>query len=246
MRHRFFVGNKTIIGGEIRLTGENAAHASVLRLTTGEEIVICNGDATDYHCVVINCSKTEVIAKILHSKPNSAEPSIAVTLYQAIPKTGKMEEIVERCTQIGVSGIVPVITSRCVAKASDRDTKKVGRWQKIAQSAASQSQRGRIPQIRDVMMFESALQEAKTCDTVFVCYEDERQISLKEFLQNLKRSLSSIALFIGPEGGFSDAEVSKFKENSIATVSLGPRILRTELAGVVASANILYELGERI
>lgn len=241
MKHRFFVDNKDIAGDEILLTGENATHASVLRLAVGEEIVVCNGAGMDYHCIVTFCNKSHTKAKVVRKQPNLAESPIAITLYQALPKTGKMEEIVDKCTQLGVSRIVPVITARCVSKTSDRDAKKIERWQKIARSAASQSGRGRIPQIGDAMMLEAALQQAKTHDASFVCYEAEEKYSLKTYLQSMPRDLSSIAFFIGPEGGFDDVEAAKFKESDIAILSLGSRILRTELAGAAVVANILYE-----
>ena len=242
MRHRFFADNKDIADDEIVLTGENAAHAAVLRLGIGEEIVVCNGAGMDYRCVVFSCNKSETKAKVLHKAPNTAEPFIAVTLFQALPKIGKMDEIVEKCTQLGISRVVPIITSRCVTKASDRDTKKTARWQKIAQSAASQSRRGQIPQICDIMTLEAALREADAHNTAFVCYEGEERFPLKAFLHNLPQSPSSIAFFVGPEGGFALDEMVKFKDAGIAAVSLGPRILRTELAGAVVLANIMYEL----
>ena len=242
MSHRFFVDEKDIASSEIVLTGENAAHAAVLRLVPGEEIVVCDGIATDYFCVAVICDKNKTTAKILRKVPNLAEPPIAVTLFQALPKVAKMDEIVDKCTQLGVLRIVPVLTARCVAKTSDRDAKKMARWQKIARAAASQSQRGRIPQICDVMTFEAALVDAKTHDAAFACYEGERRLSLKAFLQGLPKSPVSVAFFIGPEGGFTDDEATKFKENGISTISLGARILRTELAGAVVLANVLYEL----
>ncbi|MCL2376686.1 MAG: 16S rRNA (uracil(1498)-N(3))-methyltransferase [Defluviitaleaceae bacterium] len=242
MEHRFFVGGKDILGDEIVLSGENAAHAAVLRLAVGEEITLCDGNAVDYHCVVTGLSKADVRVNILYKLENIAEPPVAITLFQALPKAGKMDEVIEKCTQLGVSGIVPVVTTRCVAKASDRDCKKMDRWQKIALSAARQSQRGRIPKIGDVMSLEGALKGMGAYDAAFVCYEAEEVLSLKAYLQGLAHGLASIAFFIGPEGGFAQDEIAKFKENGISTVSLGPRILRTELAGPVVLANILYEL----
>ena len=242
MKHRFFIDGTDITGSEIVLTGKNATHASVLRLLPGEEIVICDDASIDYSCVVVSCDKLETKAKILSKTPNIAEPTVVITLFQALPKASKMDDIIEKCTQLGVSHIVPVITARCVAKTSDRGTKKTERWQKIAHSAASQSQRGCIPQINNVMTFEAALQQAKTHCVSFACYEDEKRFTLKSLLQGLAQNLSSIAFFIGSEGGFTDSEVAKFKESDVPTVSLGSRILRTELAGAVALANILYEL----
>jgi 16S rRNA (uracil1498-N3)-methyltransferase len=242
MKHRFFVSSKNITGDEIVLAGENAAHSAVLRLAPGEEIVICDGAAMDYRCIVACCNKSETRAKVVGTSVNTAESSIGITLYQALPKAGKMDEIIEKCTQLGILRIVPVIAARCVTKLSDRDAKKIERWQKIARAAAAQSQRGKIPRISDVMTLKAALQQAKTQGTAFVCYESENRLALKTFLQSLPKNLSSIAFFIGPEGGFDETEAAKFKESGIATVSLGSRILRTELAGAVVLANTLYEL----
>jgi len=242
MKHRFFVDNKSILCDEILLTGENAAHAAVLRLAIGEKIVICDGNSADYHCVVTSLGKTEVQTKILYKSENKAEPPVAITIFQALPKVGKMDDIIEKCVQLGVSHIVPVSTTRCVAKTSDRDSKKIDRWQKIMLSAARQSQRGRIPQICNVMTLSEALSVLHAYDASFVCYEAEEALTLKGYLQNLSQNPVSIAFFIGPEGGFAQEEVACFKEKGVATVSLGPRILRTELAGPVVLANILYEM----
>jgi len=240
--HRFFVDGGCIERSGLSLTDENAAHAHVLRLAVGEEVVVCDGDGMDYYCTVTFTSKSATALRVRDRATNTAEPPMAITLYQALPKTGKMDEIIDKCTQLGVSRIVPVITARCVAKASDRDTKKIYRWQKIALSAARQSQRGRVPQVYDVMTLSEVLETVGNYDAIFACYEAEDMLSLRAFLQGLPQNPASIAFFIGPEGGFAQEEIAKLKENGVATVSLGSRILRTELAGSVVLANILYEM----
>ena len=242
MKHRFFVDYTEFESNDIVLTGENAAHAAVLRLAIGEEIVIYDNNGMDYHCIVTSTGKSETRAKFLHKSVNMAEPQIAITLFQALPKTGKMEEIVDKCTQLGIMRIVPVVTARCVSKISDKDAKKVDRWQKIAQSAASQSGRARIPKVNSVMTFDAALENTKCYGTAFVCYENEESLSLKVFLSSMIQKPLSISYFIGSEGGFTDEEITKFNKINIPTVSLGPRILRTELAGAAVLTNILYEL----
>ena len=200
--------------------------------------MICDGAGMDYHCAVASCTKSETIATVIKKIPNTAEPNICTTIFQALPKTGKMDEIIDKCTQLGVSRIVPVITARCVAKPSDRDAKKIDRWQKIALAAASQSQRGKVPIIDKALSFSEALIQAKSYDTTFACYEGEKHLLLRSYLQYATR----IAFFVGPEGGFSNDEIAMFNTNGIATVSLGPRILRTELAGAVVLANLLEVL----
>ena len=239
MMHRFFVDYVDISDKEIALTGENAAHGSVLRLAIDEEIVVCDGNAADYHCIVTKADKKEIRAKIIHKLENKAEPPIAITLFQALPKSGKMDEIIEKCTQLGISRIAPVLTSRCVTKAP-----KVDRWRKIAQAAAKQSQRGRIPRIGAIMALDDAIEEAEGYDSAFACYEAEEALLLKTFLKNLPKNISDIAFFVGPEGGFDAEEVNQFRESGIVTVSLGSRILRTEAAAPAVLVSILYELEE--
>ena len=237
--------NLNIVDGEIILTDENAAHAFVLRLKIGEKIVVCDGKACDYHCIVDSIAKDQVHVKITNSVANAAEPPVFVTLFQGLPKGDKMEEIVEKCVELGISRIVPVVTARCVAKSSSRDTKKAMRWQKIGEAAAKQSQRGILPQVSEILRFDEALQLAKECNIVFACYELEDKLMLKGLLKALPKEITSLAFFIGPEGGFTNEEAAQFAENNIVTVSLGQRILRTETAGAAVLANVLYELEEK-
>jgi 16S rRNA (uracil1498-N3)-methyltransferase len=243
--HRFFANNLDINDGKIVLVGDNARHAIVLRLDIGEEIVVCDGKANDHYCVVDLISKDEVHAKVVRSETNAAEPPIFITLFQGLPKGDKMDEIVEKCVELGISRIVPVVTARCITKPSPRDNKKSARWQKIAEAAAKQSRRGIIPEISSVLKFDDALQSAKNHDAVFACYELEDKLILKNLLKTLPDKITSLAFFVGPEGGFSENEVAKFTASNIATVSLGQRIMRTETAGAAVLANILYELEGR-
>ena len=243
--HRFFADNLDIAGGKITLTGENAAHAAVLRLKVGEEIIVCDCKACDYHCLVDSMAKDEVRVKVVDIKANTAEPSVLVTIFQGLPKGDKMEEIVEKCVELGVYRIVPIVTARCVAKSSPRDAKKAARWQKIAEAAAKQSQRGILPQVSGLLKFDEALQLANEHDVAFVCYELEDKLMLKNLLKFLPNKITSLAFFIGPEGGFTDEEAAKFAENNITIASLGRRILRTETAGAAVLANVLYEMEGR-
>lgn len=229
-----------IEGDEIVLTGENAAHGAVLRLTAGEEIVACDQDGIDHFCLVSTISKGEIRAKVCQSKKNIAEAQVDITLYQALTKGDKMAEIVEKCVELGVSSIVPVVTARCVARSSSRDSGKTNRWQKIAESAAKQSGRGKIPKIGGVLTLDEAISHAK--GTCFFCYELEDKLSLPAFLKALPKEADAISFFIGPEGGFAAEEAAKFKAQGFAAVSLGRRILRTETAGPAVAANIMYQL----
>jgi len=240
--HRFFIDNAKTMNEDVLLTGQNAAHANVLRLNIGEGIVVCDGRGWDYYCAVIAISRDEVRVRITHSEENTVEPSVAVTLFQALPKGDKMDDIVERCVELGITSIVPVVTARCIARPSSRDAKKTERWRKIALSAAKQSHRGIIPHVAGAMSLDKAIMSAKGHGAAFVCYEMADKLSLKDFLQVLPSDITSLAYFIGPEGGFAPDEIIKFAENSIPAVSLGRRILRTQTAASAVLANVVYEL----
>lgn len=241
---------------EITLTKENAAHAAVLRLNIGEGIIICDSAGTDYHCIITKISQKEVKASITKIIPNQTEPIIKISLYQALPKAGKMDDIIKNAVQLGIYEINPILTKRCIPKPSQKDFKRVDRWQKISLSAAKQSHRGIVPKVNPIIELKDALDNITAngitangiaTDTPhFVCYEAESdgRIALKQHLKALPKSITRLAFFIGPEGGFSDDEVAAFKKGGMAMVSLGSRILQTQLAGSIALASILYELGE--
>ena len=236
--HRFFIDKSNIIAREIELTGENAAHAHVLRLRHGEEIVVAVcGAGVDYFCAVTKTSKTSVTAEILREKPNNAELPLEVTLFQALPKGNKMGDIIENVTELGITRIYPVETTRCVARPTD----KTARWQKIAESSAKLCHRGRIPKIHDAIDLPRAIEAANRMDAAFACYELEQVYTLSEYFNGLDMpNVKSIGFFIGPEGGFDEREVELFKENGIPAVTLGTRILRAQSASVMVMANINF------
>ncbi|MDR2168439.1 MAG: 16S rRNA (uracil(1498)-N(3))-methyltransferase [Clostridiales bacterium] len=233
--HRFFIENRDIEGQEIRLTGENAAHGRVLRLRVGEEIVAAvSGGGIDYFCTVSEIAKSEILAEITRTAENKAEPAFEVVLFQALPKGGKMAEIVEHATELGVSAIVPFVSERCLARGEN-----ILRWQRIAESAAKLSHRGKIPQIHEVLSFREAVSLARRFALAFACYELENQLSIINYQLSIEGSL---AFFVGPEGGFTPEEADYFRQNGILTVSLGSRILRTQSAAAFVMAIINYQL----
>jgi len=241
--HRFFVDGRDIFDGKVTLHGKNAAHGAVLRLNIGEQIVVCDGAGRDYFCVVDAIEKGQIFCKVRHAQDSAAEPKMAaVTLFQALPKGDKLSEIVEKCVELGVSRIVPFVAERSITRPSSRDSKKIERLRAVAESAAKQSGRGRIPIIEDVVDLREAIAIAKQHDAAFACYESEDKLTLRDLLRPLVGGQSELAFFVGPEGGFTLEEVSMFLDNKIPTISLGPRILRTETAGPATLANILYEL----
>ena len=241
---RFFVDPENIINDKITIEGEDARHiGKVLRCKIGEEITVCDLCGNDYLCKISSIDNDTVTADIKEKKKSDTEPKTEITLFQGLPKSDKMELIIQKCVEIGVCSVVPVMMKRTVVKLDkkDKEEKKTARWQKIAQSAAKQSGRGIIPTVREVLSFKDALNEASHADAVLLAYEDENENGLKEFVSNFKGK--TIAVFIGPEGGFEESEVEEAKALGAKIITLGKRILRTETAGMVASAILLYELG---
>jgi len=240
--HRFFINENDIHNNSSVLEGRNAIHAGVLRIKIGEHIVLCNENSIDHTAIVKNIEKGRLYTEIISSSANLAEPGINITIFQALPKGDKFEEIINNCVQLGVIKIVPIITSRCITRLSGRDDKKLMRWQDIAEAAAKQSGRGRIPVINEIMSFNDAVTLSKKSELCFACYELEENQNLKEIFNNSKPQ--SISFFIGSEGGFTFEEVQTFIDNNIKTVSLGKRILRTELAGAFVMSCLIHQFEE--
>jgi 16S rRNA (uracil1498-N3)-methyltransferase len=240
--HRFFVKRENIKKGSILIDGEDVQHISrVLRLQAGDRIVLCDGSGTDYLTAIESMNKNSVIAAVIEQETSKGEPDIDVVLYQGIPKSAKMDTIIQKCTEMGVKRIVPVSTARTVVKLeSEKDEKKkVERWTKIAEEAAKQSGRGIIPGISMPMTLQEALKDAAKLGIVIVPYELEGSLAIKEALRNGKSS--SVGFFIGPEGGFEPYEIEEAKKMGAVPVTLGSRILRTETAGIAVLTGIMYE-----
>ena len=242
---KFFINKEDIKENTIKISGQDAAHISkVLRTEVGETLTLCDGCGTDFFAQVTSVSKEEVSLKIKEVLPCLAEPEISVTLFQGIPKQGKMDYIIEKCTELGISRIVPVATKRSVVKIDDKksEVKKLERWRKIAAESVKQCGRGRIPEITDVMTFSEAIDFSKSLDLTIAAYECERDTSIKSALAEKKPK--TIGVFIGPEGGIDDKEVKMLKDADIQTITLGTRILRTETAGHTVLTAIMYEYNE--
>ncbi len=238
---KFFVKPESIKDHKIVLDGENAKHiGSVLRAKIGEKIVVGDGQGRDYECEIESIDKKEVIAKIVDIFSNDNEPKVKITLYQGLPKADKMELVIQKCIEIGVDKIVPVKTEHTVVKLDGKEDKKIQRWNKIAEAAAKQCGRGKIPVVENVMSFKEAIESVKKLDSSIIPYENEKDFKIKAFAREFKGE--SIGIFIGPEGGFSESEIKYAIENGVMPVTLGKRILRTETAGLVATVILLYEL----
>lgn len=224
------------------LTGENAAHAKVLRLKTGEAVTVCDGNGTDYLCTVSDLSAGQVSLVVQREEPSKAEPQVFCSVYMAYAKAEKLEHVIQKATELGAGEIVAFPSSRCVSKPDERSlSKKLERWQKIAASAAGQSGRGRIPQVRAVGTFREAVEQAAKCDLALFPYENERTLSLRTCLQG--GSFQTVSIMTGPEGGFSEEEVLLAGQNTMKICSLGPRILRCETAPLCALTAVLYATG---
>ncbi len=231
---KFFVDTEP--SGKVILGQEEARHiGKVLRMGKGDEIVLCDGKATDYFCRIEEITKTEVVCEVFDKKESVSEPPCFVTLYQAVPKGEKFEYIIQKCTELGMSAIVPVQTERVQGEPNIR----MERLAKISMSAAQQSGRGIIPSVSEKISFDEALCKMTKADIAIVPYEDESACMLKDVLRG--KEPKSISLLIGPEGGFSPSEIEKAKKAGVLPVSLGRRILRTETAGAATIASIMYE-----
>ena len=232
---RFFINEP--VEDRFWVTGEDAEHiAKSLRMRLGETLVLCH-DEIDYTCKIVGIEKNSVLVERISVQPCTAEPQVDVTLFQGLPKGDKMDLIVQKAVEVGVCAIVPMLSRRCVSRPDEKTLqKKVQRWQKIALEAAKQSGRGIVPKVLDVLDFSKAVKLSAQKEQAILFYEADG-VPLKSILQQPK----SLAIFIGPEGGFEEEEVKLALESEVNICSLGHRILRTETAAIVASALTIYE-----
>ncbi len=220
------------------ITGSDAHYLKdVLRSRVGDELELFDGSGAVYRSKITSIGKEEVITAIISRQSSAAEPAVKVTLAQALPKGSKMDFIVEKCVELGVSRIVPILTERTIGKAA-----KPERWQKIAKEAAEQSGRAVVPAISELTTFEDLIKLKINYDLALIPWELEKEIILKQVLTTKLPDHPNILLLIGPEGGFTQQEVAMAKKAGFISVSLGKRILRTETAGMAALAAIMYQL----
>ncbi len=235
---RFFI--EPVDGDTAVITGADAHHlARVLRVRTGEKLTLCDGNGTDYFGEVSSVSSDAVEVCITERRPTVAEATIAVTLYQGLPKSEKMDFILQKAVELGAVRVVPVSTARSIVRLKgDEAAKKQARWQKIAAEAAGQSGRGIIPSVGEVLSFSKALEQLKGEHAV-VCYEGGG-VPLSN---TVNEQTASISVFIGPEGGFDPAEMEQLRQIGVQPVTLGNRILRCETAPIVALSVIMQLSG---
>lgn len=244
---RLFIFKELAINDEVTVSGEEAHHIiRVLRCRPGEVINISDGGNVESLGVIsdIDTRDIKIRFKIVEqNKQKEIRPFI--TLLQGLPKGEKFDWILQKNTEIGVSKFIPVITERTVVNiAPSKLKRRKERWEKIIAEAAKQSMRMDIPEIDKVMTFDSGLEEIKNHQLSIIPWEQEKKTSLKQIIRGVNKSISRIAVFIGPEGGYSVDEVERAKKFGAVPVSLGPRILRTETAAMAVCSMIMYELGD--
>ena len=239
--YRFFVDSKDVTDEEVRITGSDVNHIkNVLRMKNGDKIYVSDGDITDVTCEITEINDDEVIAKIIEEHENT-ELASKIVLFQGLPKSDKMELIVQKATELGASKIVPVAMKRCVVKLdAKKAASKIKRYEAIALSAAKQSKRSVIPEIGDVVSFKEALNMAKELDVCVVPYESDKGMEgTREVLAELEYG-QSIGIFIGPEGGFTPEEEDLLMKNNFKRITLGSNVLRTETASIAVLSMLIY------
>lgn len=241
--NRFFVKKDDIAGSSALIIGEDVKHISkVLRMAPGDKVMLCDGEGYQYLAKISEITKEEVRLAILSGERCAADPLQRITLYQGLPKGDKMELIVQKCVELGITEIVPVAAERSIVRIKPGEFGgKRTRYQRVAYEAAKQCGRGIIPQIADLVTFKSM--DVSRHDLIIIAYEDEKENTLKSLLKANPKA-KDIAIVIGPEGGLEKAEVDLLTQKGGTAVTLGPRILRTETAGMAALAMILYEIEE--
>lgn len=235
----WFFSEHEINGNQYSISGENAKHISkALRMKVGEALTLVTPNGIQCTCNIASVGSDCVTVEVVSKMPCKNEPDVFVTLYQSLPKGDKMEYIIQKCVELGVSRIVPVMSARCVSRPDTKSlAKKRERWQKIALQAAMQSRRGIIPQVCDCLSFDKAAEQTMQNDKTLIFYEMGGD-SVKKLLAEKPES---VGMFIGSEGGFEAGEVERLTSSGAVAATLGKRILRAETAPLAALSIIMYQ-----
>lgn len=240
---RFFVAPEQMQGDFLVLTGENAAHAKVLRLKCGEQVTVCDGAGNECVCTVSDISPDQISLVVTHRQDSSAEPTVKVSVYMAFSKGDKFEHVIQKATELGAYEIIAFPSARCVSRPDEKSLrKKLERWQKIAASAAEQSGRGTVPEVITLSSYTQALIRAASADLPILFYENERACTLRGALADVP--YKTVSILTGPEGGLETAEVEQALNAGLRVCTLGRRILRCETAPLCALSAIMYDSGE--
>lgn len=239
---QFFVEPEQIEAENVTITGSDVNHIrNVLRMKSGDKVRISDNCGSDYLCEITEIT-SELVKLHIAERCDNTELPIKITLFQGLPKSDKMELIIQKAVELGVNAIIPVAMKNCVVKLDEKKAKaKQGRWQAIAESAAKQSKRSVIPKIGEVMTFSQAVKSAETMEVKLVPYENERGMAhTREILGRIEKG-AEVAVFIGPEGGFDTSEIELVRDD-MELISLGNHILRTETAGLTTLAMLIFAI----
>lgn len=241
---RFFISRSEFNGDTVTIRGTDANHIyRVLRLREGDKITVCDMQKNIYDGVLTYVSPEEAEASLSGCRPSPAEPPYTVTLYQGMPKGDKLDTIVQKAVELGATAIVPVMCERAVSRPDEKSMdKKLVRLNRIAAEAAKQCGRGTVPEVKQIISYKEMLSDLSDADLHFICYEGDGTVHCKEII-TAKKNVSSVAFYIGPEGGISAGEIQGAKERNIPLAGLGKRILRTETAPlfVLSAISVLAE-----
>ncbi len=241
----FYIKRNQINDQTITITGEDVNHIkNVLRMRQGEQVMVCDCEGLNYLSTIRELGKEEVILEIDCTQETKTELPAKIYLFQGLPKKDKMDLIIQKAVELGVTEIIPVAMKRSVVKIEDKkkEIKKLERWNLIAKSAAEQSKRGIVPRVNEVLTYGQALDRAKELDMILIPYENAEGMNYSRDMMKKASTKKSIGIFIGPEGGFEDSEISKVKEIGGEVISLGSRILRTETAGFTILSILMFEM----
>ncbi len=245
--HKFFTPKENFIERTAKILGDDVKHLyKVLRLNEGDKIVLNNCAGDEFLAKIRTITKQEVIVDIEEQLEINNESSVKIYLFQGLPKAQKMDLIVQKGTELGITEFIPTITERVDIKLKG-EFKKLDRLNRIALEAAKQSKRTVIPKVSEPITFEEALKAMRNLDLVIVPYENAENFGIKTLFNDKSidtSKISTVGILVGPEGGFELSEINELKENGAYIVTLGSRILRTETAGFVATSLVQYELGD--
>jgi len=243
--HRFFVPPDWLEDDRVTIVGSLVHQIrNVLRLGPGDHIMVLDNSGWEREVEIAHIGREHVSGQVVSQRLASGEPRTQITLYQGVLKGRHFEFALQKGTEVGIVEFVPLISDRCLIASLDDVDKKGERWQRIILEAAEQSRRGRLPRLQPAMLFRPACESARRGGLSLISWEGSRVTSLRAVLRGAEQPPLSVNIFVGPEGGFTPGEIELACQYGLIPISLGPRILRAETAGLVAAAAILYELGD--
>lgn len=237
---RFFVDADALGKEHATITGDLVHRlAKVLRYRAGDSLVLTSGGETEYIVRLDGVSAKGVTGTVTGRRPAPAEAAIEVVVYQSLIRANRFDFVLEKGTEIGVARFVPIIAARTQVQ-EEASLARTDRWQRLITEAAEQCGRGRLPTVGETLPFEAAIRSAP--GVKLMPYESERNLHLGEYLRSLTEPPSAVSIFVGPEGGWEDAEVDLARESGAVLVTLGRRVMRAETAALVAAGIVLHEL----